>query len=849
MTLLGGLGNCVLKLGVGYLLGDDSNSGLPEPASNSNMSNEKDYGLIGPFKPIPKEAIYCSHIHEKHPFGVFIYGESPQELSFSLVLLELSLVLVLTHILRHILKPLKQPRVISEILGGMIVGPSCLSRNKKFANWIFPGQSAYIYRNIGTFAFMYFMFLSGVKMDLAMIKKATRKQWYIGMVGMVVPTALTAVVAVCVRNSLGPEMMKVSSIWGISASLAITAFPVLHPIMRELNLLSSDIGRMALATAVIGDVVGINGLVAFEVAKQAEGRPLAPLGYVLSIVFFTLVMGGIRLLMFWIIRITPEGKPVEQVYIISILAGVLAVGFLSDMLGLAIINGPWYLGLAIPDGPPLGSTLTHKCESFVLEILMPFAYLNIGLMTDVFAMRDDWTKLQPLFFVALTGYLTKFASTLVCTRFFDMSMRDGVTLSLIMSLRGQVELLLFIHWLDFQMIGVPQFTMFVLLTTVITGIATPLINVVYNPNRPYMINKRRNIQHTPPNTELPVLVCFIDEDSVPGMIHLLEVSNPTVHSPFLVYALHLVELVGRAAPMFIDHTGEQKDNNEENSERDYSGTVHKSFQNVHETKGDVIKVHSFTSVAPKRSMYQDVCELALNRKVSLIILPYNTSPMMRGVAGTEMVQNSVKSLNITVLDHAPCSVAMLVDKGGFKAPANLRLSVTIQYHFAMLFLGGADAREALACADRMAGNPNVSLTVIRFLAHNGEGDNEMEKKLDDGLVTAFWVKYEGNEKVAYREVVVRNGEETVAAIRAMNENYDLWIVGRKLGVNPLLVEGLSSWSESLELGVIGDYVSSVDLGSSASVLVVQQQVLRDKETNSGGLRGRISRYFSNLLCF
>ncbi|CAH1433273.1 unnamed protein product [Lactuca virosa] len=765
-------------------------------ASNLNMSKEKEYGLLGPFKTIPKEAIYCSRIHEKHPFGIFIYGENPQELSFSLVLLELSLVLVLTHIIRHLLKPLKQPRVISEILGGMIVGPSCLSRYKKFANWIFPGQSAYIYRNIGTFAFMYFMFLSGVKMDLLMIKKATKKQWYIGMVGMVVPTAATALVAVCVRNSLGPEMMKVSSIWGISASLAITAFPVLHPIMRELNLLSSDIGRMALATAVIGDVVGINGLVAFEITKTSGRSALGAIG-------------------------------IRHVW------GVLAVAFLTDMLGLAIVNGPWYLGLAIPDGPPLGSTLTHKCESFVLEILMPFAYLNIGLMTDVFAMRDDWSKLQPLFFVALTGYLTKFVSTLLVTRFFDMSMRDGVTLSLIMSLRGQVELLLFIHWLDFQMIGIPQFTMFVLLTTVMTGIATPLINIVYNPNRPYMINKRRNIQHTPPNTELTVLVCFLDEESVPGMIHLLEVSNPTVHNPFLVYALHLVELVGRAAPMFIDHTGEPKENDKK-SQKDYSGTVHKSFQTVHETRGDVIKVHSFTSVAPKRSMYQDVCELALNRKASLIILPYSMSPM-RGLAGTDMIQNSVKSLNYTVLDHAPCSVAMLVDKGDFRPPANLRMSVTLEYHFAMLFLGGADAREALACADRMAGNPNVSLTVIRFLAHNGEGDNEMEKKLDDGLVTAFWVKYEGNEQVAYREVVVRNGEETVAAIRAMNsEDYDLWIVGRKLGVNPILIEGLSSWSENLERGVIGDYVASVDLGSTASVLVVQQQVLRDKETNSGG---------------
>ncbi|PWA51149.1 cation/H+ exchanger 24 [Artemisia annua] len=814
---------------------------------NSDMSaNNQEYGLIGPFKPVPKEMIVCDYVHEKHPFGIFLRGEAPKDSTFALVLLELSLLLVITHTIHHLLKPFKIPKVIAEILGGLIMGPSCLCTSPRFAAWMFPGQSAYIFRNIGSFAFMYFCFVTGVKMDLLIIKKATKKQWYIALFGMVVPVIATGAVCFSVRDSLEPEMAKISSIWGVSTALSITSFPVLYPIIKELNLLSSDIGRMALSTAVIGDVVGIYGIVAFEAAKQGEGRPLAPLGYIVSLIaVFITIFGGNRMQMFWIIKKTPEGKPVEQFYIISILAGVLAWGFISDFLGIALANGPMWFGLAIPDGPPLGATLVQKSESFISDILMPFAYINMGLMTNVFAMLLEWSKLRPLFLIIMTGYFSKFFSTLFMTRFFEMPLRDGMTLSLIMSLRGQVEFLLFIHWLDFEMIRVPQFTMFVLFTTLITSIITPLIGVFYNPNRPYMINKRRNIQHTPPNTELQIVVCFVEEESVPSMTHLLEVFNPTVHSPFLVYSLHLRELIGRAAPMFIDHAEEENESDDKNSDMDDNGTIHKAFQTIQETRRDVIKVHSFTSVAPKRSMYQDVCELALNKKACMIILPFNVS--LGSVAGSDMVQNNAKSLNFTVLDHAPCSVAVLVDKGNFKPPINTRMSAQKQYHFAMLFLGGADAREALACADRMAGNPNVSLTVIRFLAHNGEGENEMEKKLDDGLVTAFWVKYEANEQVAYREVVVRNGEETVAAIRAMNSDYDLWIVGRKLGINPILIEGLSSWSESLELGVIGDYVASVDFRSSASVLVVQQQVLRDRETNSGGMQGRISRYFNKFL--
>ncbi|PQM41076.1 cation/H(+) antiporter 24 [Prunus yedoensis var. nudiflora] len=63
-------------------------------------------------------------------------------------------------------------------------------------------------------------------------------------------------------------------------------------------------------------------------------------------------------------------------------------------------------------------------------------------------------------------------------------------------------------------------------------------------------------------------------------------------------------------------------------------------------------------------------------------------------------------------------------------------------------------------------------------------------------------------------------------------NYDVWIVGRKQGINPVLLEGLSNWSENDELGIIGDFVSSYDFGGTASVLVVQQQVLRGQGADS-----------------
>ena len=82
-----------------------------------------------------------------------------------------------------------------------------------------------------------------------------------------------------------------------------------------------------------------------------------------------------------------------------------------------------------------------------------------------------------------------------------------------------------------------------------------------------------------------------------------------------------------------------------------------------------------------------------------------------------------------------CSVGILVYKSENGSLISGQNSVAGSFcrsglRLAMLFLGGADCREALAYADRMVGgNEGITLTVVRFLAYNhheGERENERE---------------------------------------------------------------------------------------------------------------------------
>ncbi|XP_010535348.1 PREDICTED: cation/H(+) antiporter 24-like [Tarenaya hassleriana] len=790
--------------------------------------------------------VVCRQSHKSEPFGIF-RGENPLNYDFSLFLLHTLVIIFFIKAVTFLLRPLRQPRIVSEIIGGMIIGPTLLGQNRRFNYYVFPPVADYLLANLGVVGFMYFLFITGVKTDIAAVTKSPRKHKYIAAFAVVVPFVCVSIVALASRHHMDEGFKRISVLGGVASSLAITTFPVIYTVLQDANLLNSEVGKLGMSVALLGDFIGIFVLVIFEAMLQYDAAGLmALLFYLLSVfVLAAFMLTVVRWALNWVILHTPEGKPVDQTYIVFILLGVMFTGFLTDMFGLGVAVGSIWLGLLIPNGPPLGSTLVARSETIIVEILTPFSFALVGLYTNVYLLtHETWPQhLAPLFAMTIVGYLAKFISTTAAALLLKVPARDSFTLGLIMNLRGQIELLLYLHWIDERMIGLPSFTLMVLQTLVITGLSSPIITLLYDPTRPYRSSKRRTIQHTPPSTELGLVMAVSDHETLAGLISLLDFVYPTITSPFGVFAIQLVELVGRAAPDFIDH----EERGEEGEDRHVTGGREDPVQNAlrlyQEKREECVNLHTYTAHAPKRLMYHDICELALAKKTAFILLPYQKE-RLDDAAPTELRDRGMVTVTDDVLAHAPCSVCIYYDKGRLRSPLTLDHSMRTRkekQRFAVLFLGGADNREVLHLVERMTGNPDITLTVIRFLSLGHDGDDEREKKLDDGVVTWFWVKNEANERVTYKEVVVKNGAETLAAIQAMNVNdYDLWITGRGEGINPKLLEGLTTWSEDDQLGVIGDTLAAREFSSHGSVLVVQQQV-RNHNT-------RVSFFHRNFDC-
>ncbi|TXG68863.1 hypothetical protein EZV62_003798 [Acer yangbiense] len=198
-----------------------------------------------------------------------------------------------------------------------------------------------------------------------------------------------------------------------------------------------------------------------------------------------------------------------------------------------------------------------------------------------------------------------------------------------------------------------------------------------------------------------------------------------------------------------------------------------------------VSVNTFTAVSPPSIMHDDICTLALDKLASLIILPFHRKWYIDG--SVESDDDLIRTLNSRVLEKAPCSIGILIDRG-----------------------------------NRMAQDSRIVLTVAHFRDgdDNPAGTCEDWDRMRDSIVLR---EVKTNGYINYMEKEVADGPETAMTIHSMVNDFDLIIVGRRNNVESQQTTGLKQWSEFPELGVLGDLLASIDYAGRCSVLVVQQQ--------------------------
>jgi hypothetical protein len=396
-----------------------------------------------------------------------------------------------------------------------------------------------------------------------------------------------------------------------------------------------------------------------------------------------------------------------------------------------------------------------------------------------------------------------------------------------------------------------------------TLVAGPAAAVVLRKEKEAYAKRHQALESLGEEQELRMLTCSHSAHSTPALLSLVELLVTEPETQPAVQVLHLFDggqkrAAAAAAAASSTTPYHQQIIDEYDAGRDAITDMNTVVDLYWRATGVAFRQIDIVGRSASRDV-DAVCRCAADAHATLLLLPCFKEQRYDGKMACRLEER--RELNHGVLARAPCTVGLLVDRpyrsigASFQVPCSVDTSTRTLLHpcsdravthvIAAVFLGGPDDREAVSVASRLAENPNIGLTVFRFVKRStydtvtsstsraaaiAAGD-DLEQPLNEGdaderFMWRFYELYASREMAMYVEKVVESPADVVETLDAMAGMFSLVIVGRG-GRQPVeLLAGLDRWAEAgREMGAVAEILASNASMEMGSVLVMQQHTV------------------------
>jgi Kef-type K+ transport system membrane component KefB len=388
------------------------------------------------------------------------------------ILLSLLLLVSLAQLLGYVFIRLRQPKVIGEILAGVVLGPALLGRFPFVSSLLKTADSGHVLTFIYWLGLLLLMFLSGAETQQLFSRDERREVGWLTIVGTGLPFLLGLVFGPwLIRPALaGPHGNRISLILILAVGVAVTSVPVISKIFTDLQILHTRFARIVLGVAVLEDIVlWLVLAIATSLAGQTkldERGMLIHLGvtvgfFVLGLTLFPRAIKRINKARF---NVFPGYSPVA--YAIAVLLGYCV---LAGVLNITLVFAAFLAGFAV----------VHKKRRIFSEALdaigkvsfaffIPVYFAIVGVKLDLVRGFAFWMVFA---FIAGSCFV-KILSVSLAGRFAGFRGLDLINLAITTNARGGPGIVLASVAFDAGIISSKFYTTLVLaavLTSLIAG--------------------------------------------------------------------------------------------------------------------------------------------------------------------------------------------------------------------------------------------------------------------------------------------------------------------------------------------------------------------------------------------
>lgn len=394
-----------------------------------------------------------------------------------LLLVQVSVVVLVLMVCGWLARKIGQARVIGEIVGGILLGPSVFGRfSPHAAARLFPPSSFSAFEMLSNVGLILFLFLIGMELDYEQLYRQRRTAAFSSGVSILLPFIMAALLAHPLRIRFAPHGIgNLPFVLFLGISMSITAFPVLARILEERGIQSTMLGTTAILCAAVDDVVAWLLLaLALALLGANGGSSSLPIRLLGLAAYLIVMLGVVRPLAARLAR-----RRSNSLLSFELLGVILAFTLLSaaatEAIGIHPLFGAFLAGVCFPRVEEWQVSLRSRLDMLVSVLLLPLFFALTGMRTRLDLLTGGklwlWTGL-----VLLGAVIGKLGGAALAARWTGLSWHNAAALGALLNTRGLVELIVLNIAYNAHVFSPTLFTMMVVMALMTTVATSPILN-------------------------------------------------------------------------------------------------------------------------------------------------------------------------------------------------------------------------------------------------------------------------------------------------------------------------------------------------------------------------------------
>ena len=335
----------------------------------------------------------------------------------------------------HLFARFGMPRVVGEICGGLVLGPSVLGLiAPSLQLWVFQGftEQAVVLSAFYWLGMVMLMFTAGFSITLKLGARDRMLVLALVVGGLGPPFVAGWLAAPWLSNSVAADPLAFTLVVAIATS--VTSIPVISRIFIDLNMMKSNFAQLTLVAAAVQDLVLWVMLAVATAVQQETQVAIADIGGVVAATLAFAVASVLFLpaLLRLVGRatISDASEPMLTSYMLLFCLGLVAV---ASLFAINLVFGALLAGLVIGrfQSAQLAAT-RRRISDMAIWFFVPVYFALVGLKLD---LPGDFSLMPVVGFIVLSS-LVKISSVALAARLVRTSASRALDFGITMNARG-----------------------------------------------------------------------------------------------------------------------------------------------------------------------------------------------------------------------------------------------------------------------------------------------------------------------------------------------------------------------------------------------------------------------------